>query len=1842
MLAVLFLPFALNAQVSLPISMDFENASDLTGWTLVNCNSSTGRATTQHHEGSACFAFHWTTSPNQFLISPEFAPSSGAEVVTFWYYNSSSTYVEEFEVGFSSTTNDTAAFTWGTHVTAPQCPWTEYSVNVPAGTKYVAIKSMAYDAYYLYIDDLYIGMPPTCFKVVNPTVDAVQTTSNSLTLTWVDTINTSATYNIYDMSDSSLVAADVVGTSYTVTGLDANTLYTYGIETNCGGGDFAAGYVVVSGRTACAAMTTLPYTCGFESDELQGTTNATRIPYCWERHSSGTGSYTYFPYSNTSYVHTGGRALYFYTGTSTSYPDTQAVVLPELDINAYPMNGNRITFWSRMSSASYSSKVYVGTVSNNADLTTFTMIDSVQVTGNTHTKYSVPLTNASDAYVVLMVLRNGGGNLVIDDVTLEEMPSCLEISNLSVVDSVTTPNSITLTWEDTQNPDGTTYTVYNMADTSDVYATINGNVAVIENLITNTQYTFGVQANCATGDAPYMTVSARTSCGAQTLPFVENFSTFLTSDPCWRGASNATAAQVFAGTALTLGNPSSWNYTSAIRDGLEGGHIYKNVFGSSVKSWLITPVIDLSDATSAQLSFDVALTDYNSAALPDVDGDTNTSQAFMVIVSADGGNTWLEANATKWQNVGGDYTYASLASTSYQTKVINLNNYVGQNIKIAFYCQSLWSGGDNDLHIDNIAVTEVPTCPAVLGLTVDDIDGTTVSVSWDNNGAEGYEVEVLLNDEAVSDANILVEDTTAVISDLLVDNDYQIHVRSICGSDYGSWSNPVTVHIGYCLPNPTSVDGQGIVGVSFGGMTNTTHPTTAGYANYTSMAGSVPAGTTATVEITYATGYDYGTIIWVDWNNNMVFEGNEVVFAGLSASTNPATLNATFDIPATTELGNYRMRILGADSYFNSNVTSLEAAATANPCASYTWGVAEDYTLTVTDAPSCLAVTDLTVDSVTANSVFLSWTDEINAGATYTIYNMADTSAIVNGVSATEYEVTGLDARTNYTFGVVANCSATDASQFVTVSASTDCAGGSCIFTITGTDQYSDGWNGASINVMQGGSVVGTFSVTGSSNTATYSICSGMPVSFVWISGEYDEECHFTIYDGTDANVFTAYGDEVTGTFFTLADACPSCLPVTDLTVGTTTETSITISWTGTAASYDVYNGEDFVANVTTNTYTFTGLTVATAYTFGVQAICSADDTAALATIDAMTECADITTLPYFEGFENGLGCWSTINGSSDGMPWNILNNASYAHSGSNAAISFSYYSYSSLHANAWLISPKFVLPTVTANDSLTLSWWHRVDGSYPNDLYDVVVSTTTNDTAAFTTLLLAVSPDSISDYVHNMVDLTPYAGQQVYLAFHHHNSYDQDYLLIDDIEIFQGGYVPPAPDTLTVTFAVNDITMGTTIPAPGVYYYVTGDSVFFGSQANPGYEFESWEIIRGTVDTLVLGPQYANNYYVLANSWMQYGNITFIANFEAGTVPVDSLTLHLTINNDALGSITPAPGTYTLALNDTVSLVAIPNPGANFSAWRFFLPGQPVDIPINPFEFVVNDNFFGLGELTIQAIFTDSTSVPDSVTVIVNTADPTMGTTDPVPGTYTFAIGEQSVLTAVPNTGYDFLYWIETMTFAGETFTDTIYTQTVTREFSQLFANWAFEITAYFEPAQVLPCETPTGVHVTSIDAESISLAWDANDNVESWNVRYRVQGTEAWTTEVAYVSTHTINSLTPLTTYEMQVQADCGAGNVSDWTASVVETTVGINNYLESNVNLYPNPAKEYVDVRIDGDMNVTAMEVYDVFGKLINTVSVIENPTRINVSNLANGMYFVRVTTEQGVVTKRFLKK
>ena len=190
-------------------------------------------------------------------------------------------------------------------------------------------------------------------------------------------------------------------------------------------------------------------------------------------------------------------------------------------------------------------------------------------------------------------------------------------------------------------------------------------------------------------------------------------------------------------------------------------------------------------------------------------------------------------------------------------------------------------------------------------------------------------------------------------------------------------------------------------------------------------------------------------------------------------------------------------------------------------------------------------------------------------------------------------------------------------------------------------------------------------------------------------------------------------------------------------------------------------------------------------------------------------------------------------------------------------------------------------------------------------------------------------------------------------------------------------------------------------------------------------------------------------------------------------------------------------------------------------------------------------------------------------------------------------------------------------------------------------------EVTFTTLPDDVQPCNVPTGLTAGTITHESIAISWDNDANVNSWNIQYRpVGGTLSSVTDLT-TNSYTITGLAPETEYQIQVQANCGDGNVSDWSPAITATTTtGIENWLLNSISLYPNPANDVINVQCTmNNVQVKALEVFDVYGKLIRTVETVCTPslqTQINVSELASGMYFVRVTTEEGTVTKSFVKK
>jgi hypothetical protein len=151
-----------------------------------------------------------------------------------------------------------------------------------------------------------------------------------------------------------------------------------------------------------------------------------------------------------------------------------------------------------------------------------------------------------------------------------------------------------------------------------------------------------------------------------------------------------------------------------------------------------------------------------------------------------------------------------------------------------------------------------------------------------------------------------------------------------------------------------------------------------------------------------------------------------------------------------------------------------------------------------------------------------------------------------------------------------------------------------------------------------------------------------------------------------------------------------------------------------------------------------------------------------------------------FEGFEGTSffpSCqWGNNDADGDGVPWFAYGPS--PHTGNASAASASWLGGSVLTPDNWLISPQ-VTPTATNN---FLSWFAAAqDPDFPSDFYEVYVSTTGDDPADFTTSLFS---ETLVDDVWRVrrIDLSAYIGQNVYLAFRHHNSVDQFIMKIDDV----------------------------------------------------------------------------------------------------------------------------------------------------------------------------------------------------------------------------------------------------------------------------------------------------------------------------------------------------------------------------------------------------------------------------------------------------------------------------
>lgn len=161
-----------------------------------------------------------------------------------------------------------------------------------------------------------------------------------------------------------------------------------------------------------------------------------------------------------------------------------------------------------------------------------------------------------------------------------------------------------------------------------------------------------------------------------------------------------------------------------------------------------------------------------------------------------------------------------------------------------------------------------------------------------------------------------------------------------------------------------------------------------------------------------------------------------------------------------------------------------------------------------------------------------------------------------------------------------------------------------------------------------------------------------------------------------------------------------------------------------------------------------------------------------------------IQTSPFAEGFEGSsfpTTCWEVYRGADNDGTFNDWRISSDAHTGNQCAYA-EYEVASNIACEDWMVTPKIAIPN---SGSPNLQFYEKQSYSddYGTNYYVKVSTTSPTSHSSFTDIVSYGETDFGDTYSLRTIDLSAYAGQDVYIAFVMIQS-DGDDWFIDDIEI--------------------------------------------------------------------------------------------------------------------------------------------------------------------------------------------------------------------------------------------------------------------------------------------------------------------------------------------------------------------------------------------------------------------------------------------------------------------------
>lgn len=112
---------------------------------------------------------------------------------------------------------------------------------------------------------------------------------------------------------------------------------------------------------------------------------------------------------------------------------------------------------------------------------------------------------------------------------------------------------------------------------------------------------------------------------------------------------------------------------------------------------------------------------------------------------------------------------------------------------------------------------------------------------------------------------------------------------------------------------------------------------------------------------------------------------------------------------------------------------------------------------------------------------------------------------------------------------------------------------------------------------------------------------------------------------------------------------------------------------------------------------------------------------------------------------------------------------------------------------------------------------------------------------------------------------------------------------------------------------------------------------------------------------------------------------------------------------------------------------------------------------------------------------------------------------------------------------------------------------------------------------------------------------------------------------------------------TNEANIYFDYNFPILTNKATSKFQTTLDTQDFKFSNYfNLYPNPASNVLNINAAQAIEIQSLAIYDVLGQLVIAVPNAKSVSNIDVSKLRTGTYFIKVKSDKGSSSMKFIKK